>query len=65
MSLPYDVEELREVLNRYVELEKENDEFRATAVSDARTISRLRGEIGRLHALVRSCGGDPKPCVYD
>lgn len=48
MSLPCEVDELREVLNHYVELCEENDDFKNQAVKDAKTISGLRRRIGEL-----------------
>ena len=46
--LPCDMEELRDTLNRYVELEKDNEKYLKQAIKDARTISGLRSRVGKL-----------------
>ena len=48
MSLPCDIEELRETLNAYVELEEENSELRRRAIEDAQIISSLRRKVSDL-----------------
>jgi hypothetical protein len=44
-ELPCGVEELRETLNRIVDLEKDNKRLRKQSVADARAMSHLRGNL--------------------
>lgn len=53
MSLPCGVEELRETLNRLVELEEDNETYRKDAVEDAKVIYQLRCRIGDLMGEIR------------
>jgi len=48
-----ELEDIRETLNRFVELEKENETFHREAVEDAKTISGLRCRMGDLMAEIR------------
>lgn len=58
MSLPWNIEELRDTLNRIVELEEQNARYSATAIEDASTIAKLSRVVAEQEREIRVLESD-------